>query len=88
MNMTQIPVANQAVYQTLSQLLQDVFEDDSIVATPELSAADVDGWDSLSNVRLFLAVEQELNVRFSASEIGAIENVGDLVAAIEKKRAK
>ena len=77
-----------AIYETLTEILQDVFEDDALVATPELSAADVDGWDSLSNVRLFLAVEQELKVRFSASEIGAIENVGDLVAAIEKKRAK
>lgn len=79
---------SQEVYATLTEILQDVFEDDSIVATPDLSAADIDGWDSLSNVRLFLAVEQELKVRFSASEIGAIENVGDLVAAVERKRAK
>jgi len=50
-----------------------------------MTAADVEGWDSMGNVRLFLAIEQEFGLRFAASEIGAIKNVGELVAAIERK---
>lgn len=69
----------------LTELLRDVFDNDSITATESLTAADVEGWDSLGNVRLFLAIEQEFGVRFGAGEISAIKNVGELIAAIARK---
>lgn len=74
-----------AVAARLTELLQDVFDNDDIELTDDMTAADVEGWDSMGNVRLFLAIEQEFGLRFAASEIGAIKNVGELVAAIEKK---
>ncbi|HLO95173.1 MAG TPA: acyl carrier protein [Burkholderiaceae bacterium] len=74
-----------AVAARLTELLRDVFDNDDIELTPDMTAADVEGWDSMGNVRLFLAIEQEFGLRFAASEIGAIKNVGELVAAIERK---
>jgi acyl carrier protein len=36
----------------LTQIFEDVFDEESIKVTPELTAKDVDGWDSLlMNVR-------------------------------------
>ena len=70
----------------LTDILRDVFDNDTLVARGDMVAADVDGWDSMGNVRLFLAIEQHFKVRFSASEIGAIKNVGELLASVEKKR--
>lgn len=69
----------------LTLVLREVFDDDSLVATPDLSAKSVPGWDSLGNVRFFLEVESEFSVRFSATEIGTLKNVGELAALIEKK---
>jgi acyl carrier protein len=43
----------------------------------------VDGWDSLTHIRLMLTVEKAFKIKFSTSEIGQLENVGDLVALIE-----
>jgi len=40
------------IFHKLTELLQDVFDDGSIVATPELTAKDVEAWDSVSNVSL------------------------------------
>lgn len=74
-----------AVAARLTELLRDVFDNDDIELTSDMTAADVEGWDSMGNVRLFLAIEQEFGLRFAASEIGAIKNVGELVAAIERK---
>ncbi|MBB2487035.1 acyl carrier protein [Mitsuaria sp. WAJ17] len=74
-----------AVAARLTELLRDVFDNDDIELTDDMTAADVDGWDSMGNVRLFLAIEQEFGMRFAASEISAIKNVGELVAAIERK---
>ena len=73
------------IYQRLTEIFQDVFDDDSIEVTPKLSAGDVDGWDSLTNVRLILTIEKAFKIKFSTSEIGKLENVGDLVALIQGK---
>ena len=53
--------------------------------TPALTAKDVDGWDSLTHIRLLLTVERSFKVKFSTTEIGKLENVGSLVALIKKK---
>ncbi len=73
------------IYATLAKTFEDVFDDDSINVTPELSAKDVDGWDSLTHIRLMLSVEKAFKVKFTTSEIGNLKNVGDLVALIKQR---
>jgi acyl carrier protein len=74
------------IYTQLTEILRDVFDDDTLIAAPDLTAAQVDGWDSMGNVRFFLAMEQDFKVRFNASEIGGVKNVGELAALIAKKK--
>ena len=76
-----------AIYGRLTEIMEDVFDDDSIVATPALSAKDVDGWDSLTHIRLILTVEKAFKVKFSTSEIGKMQTVGDLVTLIKARAA-
>lgn len=73
------------IYARLTDVFQDVFDEDSFQVTPKLSAKDVDGWDSLTHIRLLLTIEKEFKIKFTTSEIGRLENVGDLVALIEAK---
>ena len=73
------------IYSRLTQVFEDVFDDDSIQVTAALSARDVDGWDSLTHIRLILTIEKALKVKFSTSEIGKLENVGDLVSVIKAR---
>jgi acyl carrier protein len=73
------------IYARLGKIFEDVFDEDSIRLTPELSAKDIDGWDSLTHIRLILTVEREFKIKFSTSEIGKLQNVGDLVALIEAR---
>jgi acyl carrier protein len=73
------------VYARLAEVFSDVFDEDSIIVAPELSAKDVDGWDSLTHIRLILTVEKAFKIKFSTSEIGKLENVGDLVTLIKAR---
>ena len=73
------------IYERVAQIFADVFDEDSITITPELSAKDVDGWDSLTHVRLILTVEKAFKIKFSTSEIGKLQNVGDLVSLIKAR---
>jgi len=75
----------QQIYAGLAKTFEDVFDDDSISVSPELSAKDVDGWDSLTHIRLMLSVERAFKVKFTTSEIGNLKNVGDLVALIKQR---
>jgi acyl carrier protein len=71
------------IYAKLTEIFEDVFDEDSIMVTPELSAKDVEGWDSLNHIRLMLTIEKAFKIKFSTSEVGKLENVGELVALIE-----
>ena len=73
------------VYPQLTEIFRNVFDDDTIVAAPELTARDVPGWDSLSHIRLMLSVERAFRVKFSAAEVGKLNTVGDLAALVQKK---
>lgn len=68
----------------LNEIFCDVFDDD-IKITPEMSANDVDGWDSLSHVNLIVTIETKFNIRFSQKELLTFKNVGDLLNSIQIK---
>jgi len=57
-----------------------------LVVKAETTANDVPGWDSLSHVNLILVVEQTFQVKFSNKELLALQDVGDLVACIDRHR--
>jgi acyl carrier protein len=69
----------------LTDVFRQVFEDKTIVLTPETTANDIDGWDSLSHVNLIVAVEAAFNIEFTRQEATRFKNVGELIANIEKK---
>lgn len=75
------------VFETLNAVFCVVFDDESIVIAPEMTANDIDGWDSLSHVNLITAVETKFNIRFSHKELLTFKNIGGLLASIESKIA-
>jgi acyl carrier protein len=76
------------IQENLSQIFHDVFEDDSILVTRDLTADKVEGWDSLTHVRLLLTIERKLGVKISAVEAGRLKTVGDLMDLLQTKLAK
>jgi len=73
------------IYARLTQVFHDVFQDDSLVLAPDVTADDVEDWDSMSHIRLVISVERAFAVKFSAADIGMLRNVGDLVDLIRAK---
>jgi acyl carrier protein len=72
----------------ISQMLpvfHEVFDDDTVVIVPATTAKDVEGWDSLSHIRLMVAIESAFGVRIRASEAAKLNNVGELADLIERK---
>ncbi len=69
----------------LTEVFRQVFADPEITLTPETTANDVDGWDSMSHVNLIMAVENRFNIRFNQKEVMGFRNVGDLARCVDSK---
>ena len=74
------------IYAALTDIFRDVFDDPGIEAKPELSAQDVPEWDSFNHINVIVAAEMRFGVKFRASEIEGLRNVGDFVALIRKRK--
>ena len=79
------------ITEELTAVFREVFDDETIVLSDELTANDVDSWDSLSHVNLIIAIEMAFDIEFKQSEILNFANVGELKQSIinklEKKQA-
>lgn len=74
-----------ATIEMLNEILSEVFDDYDLKISPEMTANDVDGWDSLSHVNLIVAIEAKFGFRFSQKELLSLKQVGDLLDCINKK---
>ena len=75
------------VYGQLTEIFREVFDDDSIVLTPQTTAADIRDWDSAAHVNLVVAIETRMKIRFKTFELESLHNVGHLADLIETKLA-
>jgi acyl carrier protein len=73
------------VYGGLTELLQDIFLRDDLIASPTLTAPDVPGWDSLKQIDVIIAAEQRFGIKFSSREIEELDDVGTLARIVLEK---
>ena len=70
------------ILRRLTGVFREIFEDPALVASPRLSPAEVDKWDSLTHIDMIMAVEAEFCIRIPTLELIGMQNVGDLVRQI------
>ena len=71
------------IYDRLTEVFIDVFDDEDIHLDDETTAADIEDWDSLTHITLLGAVEDEFGIRFNMRAVQSLKNVGDMVDLIE-----
>jgi acyl carrier protein len=72
----------------LNEVFREVFDDPSINVSDATTSNDVEGWDSFTYINLLSAIELHFNVEFSQSEAMRFNNVGELIASLNKKLNK
>jgi acyl carrier protein len=78
---------SQEIYATLTAIFHDLFDDDTLVLTPELTAEEVPEWDSFNHINLIVAVESHFNIKFQTAELEQLHTVGHLATLIQQKLA-
>lgn len=75
-------------HERLTKVFRDVFGDDELAIAETTTARDIEDWDSLLHVTLIVSVEQEFGIKMSASEVGELNSVGDLLAVCRERAEK
>ena len=70
------------ILQRVGEIVGDVLGEEGVVLSNSTTAKDVDGWDSVTNVQIMVAVEQSFGIRFRTGELAGLRNVGELVGRI------
>jgi acyl carrier protein len=73
------------VVSKLTVIFRKVFKNDSLNLSNDLTAHDVDHWDSLSHMLLITAIENDFSIKFKLKDLNKMRNVGDMIEIILSK---
>lgn len=80
MKMKKLEVQNK-----LTSIFRKVFKNDVMELTDELTANDVEQWDSLSHMLLISEIENIFSIKFKLKDLNKMNNVGDITNIIISK---
>ncbi|MFH1119617.1 MAG: acyl carrier protein [Bacteroidota bacterium] len=69
----------------LTPIFRSIFGNNSLVLNDELTANDVENWDSLTHMLLITEIENNFSVKFKLKDLNKMRNVGDMVQTIISK---
>ena len=76
---------NPRILAELTAILREIAGDDTISLRPEMTAADLPGFDSVRQIEMLVEVENRFSIRLSTREVDGLHSIGDYVRAIAGK---
>ena len=73
------------IIQKLKVIFGNIFSENNFILSRDLSADDVDEWDSLTHINIIVAIEKEFEISFTLDELEEQNCVGDTIDMILKK---
>jgi acyl carrier protein len=75
----------QEIVTQLEKIFRQVFNNKDLIIKKELTANDVENWDSLSHMLLITEIENSFSIKFKLKELNRMRNVGDMIEIINSK---
>lgn len=73
------------IIEKLTVVFHEVFNDASIVLRDDMTAKDVENWDSLTHMLMITKVEETFGIKFKLKELNKLKQVGDIVSLVVEK---
>ena len=71
----------------ITKVLEENLKLQDLEIRREMQSYDFEGWDSLAHIGIIISLEEELKLSFSIGEISKVENIGELIDLIKKKKS-
>ncbi len=73
------------ILQQLSLIFEQVLKRSNLKIDYNMSAEDIDEWDSLTNMTIISEIEKKWGVHFKLRDIVRMKNIGDMIDVIIKQ---
>ena len=73
------------ILQQLSLIFEQVLKRSDLKIDYNMSAEDIDEWDSLTNMTIISGIEKKWGVHFKLRDIVRMKNIGDMIDVIIKQ---
>lgn len=80
-------MARAETIEQVQRIFRDVLGQPQLELTANLTAPEVDGWDSFTHISIITAIEKHYRIRFNLGELDQLRNVGDIYTLVEQKTA-
>ncbi len=69
----------------LTEVFRKVFNNEKLELRDNLTANDVENWDSLSHMILISEIENTFNIKFRLKDLNKMRNVGEMIDLLIQK---
>ena len=69
----------------LEEIIAKIFELEPSQIKKEMTPADIETWDSLSQLNLISTIEKEFQIKLEIDEIFTVMKIGDIYEILSKK---
>ena len=77
-------MSEQEIFDGVQEIFRTVFDDDEIVLTREMTADDIEDWDSLEHINLLVAIEKKFSIKFKLEDVKNLPNVGAMLDLVKR----
>lgn len=81
-------MTREEIYEKLTAIYRQVFDDETLVLTDETTADDIEDWDSLEQINIMVLTESTFNIKLGIKEMSHMANIGELVNKIGELTGK
>jgi acyl carrier protein len=71
----------------VTELVRELLDTDHAL-TADTRPSDVEEWDSLANINIVFALEQEFGVFFDDEQVAGFATIGDIAAGVDTARER
>lgn len=69
----------------IEKIFREVFDKDELVVNDDLSQETLTDWDSLAQIKLIIALEEEFGIKFAADDVIESSSVGAIKSILRSK---
>ena len=73
------------ILKKLNEIFSDVLDIDDLLISEDTTAADVEGWDSLTHITLIAEVEDQFDMEFAMKEVIGMKNIGEMIDILQRE---